>query len=111
LWENNTVIDLGTFGGISASVRDINNNGDMVGYFVLPSGERHGFLWSDGIVTDLSQLIGLGGTITDINDNGSMVINVDGQQGYLLEPIPEPTTLLHLGLIALVLWRKDHKPR
>ncbi len=65
------VTDLGTFGGDYASALGINDLGQIVGYFALPSGHHHAFLYTDGVMTALGpfgeEAISVA---TAINDSG-----------------------------------------
>src|SRR5262249_31736293 len=46
LWQNNTLIDLGTLGGDYSAAVAINARGDVVGQAETASGEFHDVLWS-----------------------------------------------------------------
>jgi probable HAF family extracellular repeat protein len=92
---------------------DVNNLGQVVGGFGSPS---HAFIYSGTTVCDLNNVIGSGWTLTTasaINDNGQIVgkgINSSGQtHAFLLNPVPEPSTIIllcmcGLGLLAYA-WR------
>jgi probable HAF family extracellular repeat protein len=65
-------VDLGTLGGAKASAAGINEDGDIVGFSDLASGQSHAFLYKDGVMHDLGTL---GGTISNanaINNNGEI---------------------------------------
>ena len=65
-------VDLGTLGGAKASASGINEDGDIVGFSDLASGQSHAFLYKDGVMHDIGTL---GGTISNanaINNNGEI---------------------------------------
>ena len=64
LWENGTMIDLGTFGGTHSNARGINNYGQIVGDSNTACGARHAFLWENGTMSDLGTLGGVGVGLT-----------------------------------------------
>lgn len=53
-----TVTDLGTLGGLSAEVYDLNDKGVAVGRSLTADGELHAFSWKKGKLTDLGTLPG-----------------------------------------------------
>ena len=59
-----TAVDLGTLGGTKASAAGINEDGDIVGFSDLASGQSHAFLYKDGVMRDLGTL---GGSISNAN--------------------------------------------
>ncbi len=68
LWQNGTVTDLGTLGGLKSTAAAINNNGQIVGSAETSTGATDGFLYSNGTMTDLGSF-----TPAAINNNGVMV--------------------------------------
>lgn len=108
LWNGIIATDLGTLGGMDSNANSINNSGLIVGYSDKSNGAQHATLWIGGIPTDLNSFLdisGAGWVIQDaraINDAGQIVgfgTNSIGQQhAILLSPVPEPTTMLLLGL-------------
>jgi len=102
LYENGVMVDLGLQGNAWA----INNSGQIVG-----SGPNGAYLYEDGIVTDLGILPGYSySSALAINDNGWIVgyaiDNYGSCEAVLWKPIPEPTTLLLLGLGAVMLRKR-----
>ena len=73
LWRNGVTIDLGTLGGASTIVWDINNKGQVVGTSQTPSMEGHAFIWQNGVMTDLGSPGPYGADPLDINDRGQVV--------------------------------------
>lgn len=77
MWEDNTIIDLGTLPGTAKSIaRGINNNGQIVGHSNnYPNPPVKGFIYEDGVMSGIGSL----GHIPDdtraneINNNGQIV--------------------------------------
>lgn len=106
--------DLGTLGGDNSHAWDINNNGQVVGWASLASGEQDAFIWDSGIMTSLNSLIdpASGWNLHEanaINDSGQIAALGCRGDNYafechalLLSPInnniPEPASLSLLGL-------------
>ncbi|MEU8233041.1 hypothetical protein AB0C12_25975 [Actinoplanes sp. NPDC048967] len=68
-----TVTDLGTLGGLSTEVYDLNDKGVAVGRSLTADGELHAFSWRNGKLTDLPTLPG--GHYAEahgINENGTI---------------------------------------
>ena len=74
LFQNGSIVDLGTLGGSATSIAlAINNVGQVVGgsFFITSppsSGEYHAFLYKSGVMNDIGNGIAAG-----INDNGEVV--------------------------------------
>lgn len=95
--------------GTSSTAADINDAGQVVGWFALAEGGRRGFLWQGGTMVDINTLEGIAGTgwtlegATAINERGQIVgigtFN-GGTRVFLLTPVPEPSTwaLTFIGL-------------
>src|SRR5215472_17220664 len=76
LWQGNSVIDLGSFGGEVANFANaIDNQGQIVGESDLPGDATgHAFLWQNGELTDLGTLPGdFFSAANAINDEGQVV--------------------------------------
>lgn len=114
LWHKSDKINLGRLDGSTRSAAyGINSSAWIVGY----SGTTEyslATLWRDGNAVNLNDLDAVAESgwkiysATDINDAGQIIgmgINPNGNfyQGFLLSPIPEPTTgsLLFSGMAAL----------
>ena len=89
LWENGTMLDLGTLGGTFGYAQCANNRGQVIGVSSLaenpfacfppeqPGPGCHPFLWEHGVLTDLGTLGGDKGTPIWINDAGDVVGEAD----------------------------------
>ena len=66
-WQNNTLIDLGTLGGVRSVANSINDNGDIVGtVYNSSSGGTSAFIKQNGVTT----ICGL--SASDINNKGQI---------------------------------------
>ena len=68
LWQNGTVTDLGTLGGVRSTATAINDHGQITGWGTASSGAVDVFLYSNGTMTNLGSF-----NPAAINDNGVMV--------------------------------------
>lgn len=87
LWQKGVKTDLGTLGGTTPSDPEsigestpfgssavaINDKGQVIGYSITATGERHAFLWKNGVMTDLGTLGGNYSTATAINQKGQII--------------------------------------
>ncbi len=112
-WTNGAALDLGL-----GAAEDINNIGQIVGVYSLPTGDARAKFWDiDGQGRDLTSLLdasGAGWTLyqaTGINDAGQIVgagVNASGQyRGFLLTPVSDvhgvPSPTLGAGLPGLLM--------
>ena len=126
LWQDGISTDLGTFGqDTSSAALAINNLGEAVGW----SGEGYGagdgtsieqraMVWSNGAALDLNALIALDldwhlSIATDINDAGQIVGRGFYRgilNGFILTPVPEPSSfLLALTASGVLILRLRHR--
>lgn len=80
LWRSGTFLDLGTLGGPSAFVVDLNDRGQVLGLSETASGGMHSFLWQAGKMTDLTTL--------GIPDH--VTVNALGDHGQILGTVGDP---------------------
>ena len=57
LWDQGTVIDLGTLGGPNSLARSLNNRGQVVGFAFTADNSQHAFVWENGVLLDLNDHI------------------------------------------------------
>jgi uncharacterized membrane protein len=121
LWDDGNSIRLDTEDSKDSEALDINDNGLIVGRvyssFFDPVQTSYATLWQDGEMFDLNNLIGPNSdsfdtlvTATAINNNGLIIGQgrVNNQTRAFLAtpileptPVPEPSTILGLGLLGL----------
>lgn len=113
LYSDGVMIDIGTLDGGSSSGYGINNRGQVVGYGYTPRGPI-AFLYTDGQMLDLNTLVSSQCGLTlrcaySISDNGYITgygTNAAGEShAFLLTPVPEPMTVVLLGIGAIMAGR------
>jgi probable HAF family extracellular repeat protein len=78
LWENGTMVDIGTLGGTRGVASFINNRGQVVGTSNLAGDQtQHPYLWDRGSLKDLGTLGGDNGQAIWINDAGEVAGEAD----------------------------------
>lgn len=74
-------------GAAGSTATDINNVGQMVGWFAAGASAEHGFLYSSGTLTDLGTLGGTNSHANALNDPGQVVgyadTSADGRRAFL----------------------------
>ena len=95
LWDNGSMLDLGTLGGTFASASDINDLVQIVGTSTTADGHAHAFIWQKGTMQDLGTLSGGYSQATKINSVGQVLGISDGE--WVLW---NQGAIVRLGLVA-----------
>ena len=78
LWEQGTMLDLGTLGGTFGFAQCANNRRQVIGDSNLAGDQKqHAFLWERGVLTDLGTLGGDNSDAVAIADTGLVVGGAD----------------------------------
>jgi len=74
LWDHGVVQELGSLGG-DTQISALGDAGEVVGWSLTASGERHAFVWQDGQMTDLGPGVadGRGSQAQLINHRGDVL--------------------------------------
>lgn len=74
IWENGTMLDLGTLGGTFAFPLALNGGGQVVGQSnLVGDSTNHPFFWDRGVLTDIGTFGGDFGAANAINEAGEVV--------------------------------------
>lgn len=95
-----------TFNGVNAvesSGTDINDAGQIVGTFRLPSGTQYprAFFYDHGVLIDLSALLPrpyADVSTVAINNQGQILISISGDSSYLLTPVTSTKAAKAVGI-------------
>jgi probable HAF family extracellular repeat protein len=100
LWQNNTMLDLGTLGGRSSSALDINRNGLVVGHAQNSAGNERAVLWRNGVIRDLGTLGGVQSAALGVNASGVIVGRSETKVGRYKAFIWSNGSMRALGTLA-----------
>ncbi|MHC4757406.1 MAG: hypothetical protein ACYTE8_02000 [Planctomycetota bacterium] len=106
IWENGTVTDLGTLGGVGDTMADgLNDLGQVVGHSGTSNGSTHGFLWENGAMTDLGAISNDFSRAYGINNNSQItgwtqIDNSPDPRGVTRAFIWENGTMTNLGTLG-----------
>lgn len=70
---DNSMLEIGTFGGPESDAYAVNNHGVAVGAAELADGSHHAFAYRQGVMKDLGTFGGPSSWAADINDAGQVV--------------------------------------
>lgn len=93
IWRGDSIVDLGTFGGVQSQAQAISESGHIVGWARVPgsgasAGARHAFLWTDGEMRDLGTLGRAESIALGLNDQEVVVGwvgNIDAKRAFVWE--------------------------
>ncbi len=73
LYSNEVLTELNSLEGLGSYACDINDNGQIVGNYMLTDGTYHAFSYINGIMSDLGNLGGISSFADGINNTGQIV--------------------------------------
>jgi probable HAF family extracellular repeat protein len=79
LWQDGVLTSL-TGACCSGGAGDINEQGEVVGWFIAANGEPHAWVWRAGVLTDLGSICGRGacGGGVFLNERGQIATMIEG---------------------------------
>lgn len=107
LWEDDTVLDLGTLpGGIATSASAINNAGTIVGSVRYPNDQFTAMIWRDGRMRDLNELIDDEALAAVVHLNAAADINNLGWITAGGTNASDPENVRLRSYLLIPVWRK-----
>jgi probable HAF family extracellular repeat protein len=100
-----------SFEGLAGTqLTGISNNGEITGFYIDASGNANGFVYQNGVFTTDDDPLATNGTfIFGVNDLGQLVgYYLDSSfntNAFVATPIPEPSSLSLLAVVAAAGWR------
>ena len=117
-WDGVASVVLAALSGESAWAWALNDRSQIVGWSETGTRERRAVLWEDGAIADLNDLLTEPFSYTlvdavDINNRGQIACRAEDALGkewvVLLNPIPEPGTILLLAAGAAATLRRRRR--
>lgn len=113
-----TITTIDPFGSTFTQALGVNDQGEIVGFYVDSNGVQHGYIDNGGVFTSFDPPGSASTTINGLNDKGDIVgfyTNpvTDTVDGFVGTPVPEPSTwammLLGFAGFGLLGYRKVRK--
>jgi probable HAF family extracellular repeat protein len=100
LWQDGTVIDLGSLGGAFGVAQAVNDHGQVVGLMTDDANVNHAFVWQDAVRAILDPLPGdVASVAADINDASRIVGSSTDETGtwraVMWSPAPQVSVTGH----------------
>lgn len=113
--EGGTIQTIDPFGSTFTQALGVNDEGEIVGFYVGADGNQHGYIDNGGVFTSFDPPGSASTTINGLNDKGDIVgfytnPTTDTVDGFVGSPVPEPSTwammLLGFAGFGLLGYRK-----